>query len=110
MPFNQVCATSLEYSIGSLPFEVASSLIHPSKLAGLNVLSIRHKFPISPFGSIMMDGILSKAASSINPTPNPVLPDPVIPMIVACVVNALFLISVNSLFDSSVVLSKSLPK
>ena len=65
---------------------------------------------MSPFGSIMMEGILSIAASSMILTPRPVLPEPVIPMIAACVVKFLFFRSVSASVASIVVLSTSLPR
>ncbi len=46
------------------------------------------RLPRSPFGSMAMTGILSSAASSISDTPSPVLPDPVMPTMNACVVRS----------------------
>ena len=57
-----------------------------------------------------MEGILSIAASSMIPTPKPVLPEPVIPIIAACVVKFLFLRSVNASVAPIEFLSISLPR
>ena len=52
-----------------------------SKSSGFKSGKLRRRFPISPLGSIIMDGIPSVAVSSMISIPRPVLPLSVIPMI-----------------------------
>ncbi len=93
-----------------MALELASSLTQGSNDLAEKEASVKQRLPMSPFGSMTIDGMLSMAASSMRSTPSPVLPEPVIPMIAACVVKFLFFKTVSSSVVSKVDLSTSFPK
>ena len=79
-PFFHISAVWEANSSGETPFFVASSsLIHGRKLFASRSGNISSRFEMSPFGSMMIAGMLSIAASSNSARQRPVFPDPVIP-------------------------------
>ena len=86
-PVLYMSAVSLASSDTVLPlFAASEESIHGSNSLASSLGNAKHRFPMSPLGSMTMEGILSIAASSISPIPSPVLPEPVMPIIIACVV------------------------
>ena len=85
-PSRQSCAWAAAYSSGERFFLLASSsFIQGRKSSGLSSGNVKRRFPMSPFGSMTIDGMPSIAASSSRAMHNPVLPLPVMPTQTPCV-------------------------
>ena len=88
-PVFHVSETCCAYSFGVNFFRRASSgLIHGSKSVGCSSGKCSKWLVMSPFGSIIIAGTLSMAASSSKHIHRPVFPLPVIPTHTACVVKS----------------------
>ena len=110
-PLFQSRAVFAANSSGVIPLRAASdSSIHGRKFEGARSGNCSRRLPRSPLGSIRIEGMPSMAASSNSARASPVLPLPVMPTIIACVVRSFASYRMRLSDAASAPVSYSLPK